>query len=174
MFLPVLAVERLDDNLLGRLIETANVDVDAIRVRSWDIERLDAARAAEIVLGDTRIERIDAQPIFAGNQLEARFRDDQVQIARFPTDRAVAVLADDRRWCFHFEADGAAVAASRMNHRSRCSSWFWCRVRSSPWQVAKNIAALGVQRRPCKKCKCLPYCSRMSLRTCSRVQPMTS
>ena len=56
------AVERLDFYRLDRrVVQAADVDAEAVRVRSWHVEGLDAAGSAEEVLRRLRVEGIHRQ-----------------------------------------------------------------------------------------------------------------
>jgi hypothetical protein len=59
---PVLAIEILDlDMFEGTGVDTAEVNADAVRVGTRDVERLNAAGFAEVMLRDAGIERITVE-----------------------------------------------------------------------------------------------------------------
>ena len=94
--LPVLPVEQLDDERVGvHAFEAAQVDVDLARIGPRRVERVDAAVAAELVLRDARVERVDSQVVGAGQQLELVGRHDEMQEALLAADRTIATF--DRR-----------------------------------------------------------------------------
>src|SRR5579864_7718857 len=62
-------------------IETANVDVDLIRIGARNVERMDAASRAEGVLGRAGVELISRQRILAAEQFERVRHHDEVQKA---------------------------------------------------------------------------------------------
>src|SRR5512138_1909651 len=71
LLLPLAAVEGLDiDGFDGRRIEAAGVDAVAVGMRARYVERLDPARRAEEMLGDTRVERVGRQSVLALQQPE--------------------------------------------------------------------------------------------------------
>ena len=57
--LPVLAVKifRLQQREVN-IIDAARIDVDLVRLRTWHIERMDAAVLAERVLGHASVKRV--------------------------------------------------------------------------------------------------------------------
>ena len=65
MFFPVLAVKRLNLQLDGHGIQTANVDVIAVRVRARNIERLDPAYLSERMLRDSGTPTVRSDTGFA-------------------------------------------------------------------------------------------------------------
>ena len=73
------AVEgRDDEGLDGITIDAAGVHAHTVRVRAWNIKRLDAAMGAEIMLGNTRVERVRGQVVAAANEPKAAGLHDQV------------------------------------------------------------------------------------------------
>ena len=97
-------------------VEAADVDVDAVGIGARDVEGFHPAGFAKGVLRDAGVEGVAGEIVVAGEQTELRLRHDEMQEAGLGTDRAVAVLRDDRLGRFHFEGDGAAVAASLIEH----------------------------------------------------------
>lgn len=89
--LPVLAVERMYGQRSEiDTVKAADVDVNFVRVRAWDVKRMNAAGRAERVLGRAGVEPIGGQRIAAAQELELLRRHDQMQEALLGADRAVA------------------------------------------------------------------------------------
>jgi NAD(P)-dependent dehydrogenase (short-subunit alcohol dehydrogenase family) len=109
---PVLPVERPQAEAGGRpLVKAERVDVPVVRVRPRTVERVNAARAAEHVLRDARVEGVHGQLVLPLQDREALRRDDHVQVAHLGAHRAVA-LDGDVILDVDAEAHRAAVAAS--------------------------------------------------------------
>src|SRR5262249_10580565 len=76
-YVGVVPIESFDQNILdGHLVDTSRVDTVAVRVRTWDIERLDATDATEQMFRDACIESIGRQKLGTLNQSETRLRHD--------------------------------------------------------------------------------------------------
>ena len=114
---PVTAIEGCDDDVARLRFKAPHVDGDTVGIGSGNIERLDPARLAEQVPGDAGIERVRGELPFSLQQRESGLRNDQMQVARFPANGAVALRALDAFRRFNLENDGSAVALSRVNHR---------------------------------------------------------
>lgn len=122
--LPVLAVEgRYRKSVESVAIEAAHVHVDRVRMRSWRVEGMHAARFAERVLRDMRVERVRRERLVSVQKRETLFRNDEVNIPLHPTDRTIAI---EREVLAHFDA---------KSHRTAMASAF---VR---WHVEKSTAA---------------------------------
>ncbi len=116
MLFPVAPVEELDRDVRGLRVEAAHVHVDAVGIRARDVERLDPARAAELVVGDAGAEAVGDELVLAAQQAELRLRHDQVHEARHRADGAAAVEARELLGRLHFEGDGAAMAMAVVDH----------------------------------------------------------
>src|SRR6516162_216999 len=89
-------VERIRPDLCQvDVVEAANVDAELVRVRSRHIEGVNAAMAAECVLGGQRVELVGGELVLAAQQLKMFRRDDEMQKNFFGADRTVAL--DDVR-----------------------------------------------------------------------------
>src|SRR6516165_6273184 len=89
-------VERIRPDLCQvDVVEAANVDAELVRVRSRHIEGVNAAMAAECVLGGQRVELVGGELVLAAQQLKMFRRDDEMQKTFFGADRTVAL--DDVR-----------------------------------------------------------------------------
>ena len=73
------------------VVETANVDAEFIRVGSRHIKGLNAAMAAECVLGGPCVELVSRELVLAAQQLETFRRHDEMEKALLGADRAVAL-----------------------------------------------------------------------------------
>src|SRR5215469_982978 len=86
-------------------------------MRARHIEGLDPANRTEQVLRRVGIESVRGKYIAAGKQLETIRGHDEVQVARFAANRAIALGELQPCRCEHFESDSPAVTASSMrNH----------------------------------------------------------
>lgn len=108
----------------GSLVETIGIDADAVRVRAWHVEGLDATVAAEIVLCHPGIERVSLDIILPANEPEIALRHNQMQEPGHAADAAVAVCNIDFFWCRDFKAYAAAVATSRVYRHCSLPSSF--------------------------------------------------
>jgi len=77
------------------VVEAANVDAEFVRVGSRHVEGMNAAMAAECVLGGQRVELVGGELVLAAQQLKMFRRDDEMQKTFFGADRTVAL--DDVR-----------------------------------------------------------------------------
>jgi len=85
-------VERIRPDLCQvDVVEAANVDAELVRVRSRHIEGVNAAMAAECVLGGQRVELVGGELVLAAQQLKMFRRDDEMQKTFFGADRTVAL-----------------------------------------------------------------------------------
>ena len=116
MLFPVLPIELLDDDLARRRFQTTDVYRIAIGIGTRDIESLYPADLAEQMPGDARIERVGGKFRLTPKQLESSARYDQMQVARFGANGAVALRALDLLRRFNLEGDGSAVALARVGH----------------------------------------------------------
>src|SRR5271166_6727728 len=120
--LPLAAVERRHGHRFdGIAVDAARVHADPIGVRAWNVERLHAARGAEIMLGDVCIERIRRERFAAAEKFESLGRHDQMQIPGLAAHGAVAVGDLEVRRCDYFEADAAAVTTAAV--RTHGAQW---------------------------------------------------
>lgn len=70
-------------------IQTAEIDIVPIGMRSRAIEGMNATTSTKMMLGGTRIKSIGTQRIFALEQSKSRCGDDEMDEAFFRTDRAI-------------------------------------------------------------------------------------
>ncbi len=70
MLFPILAIELHDRHRWQWLIETAHIDVNAIRIGARCIERFHATRATEGMFGYASIKGISGQVVLAAQQRE--------------------------------------------------------------------------------------------------------
>src|SRR5262249_8179650 len=73
------------------VVQTADVDVDLIRIGARYVKSMDAAGRAERVLGGTGVELIRRQCIRAARELELLRPYNQMQKALLGADRAIAL-----------------------------------------------------------------------------------
>ena len=92
-----------------------------IRVASWRIKTLHTTLPTEEMLRLIRIERVTGEEIRPGQQCKLSFRDDEMMVLLFRTDRAVATEDAQICRCFDFEGHGAAMATASVfdEHRSK-------------------------------------------------------
>src|SRR3954447_11846650 len=84
---PMPAVEFLRrDRVDVKIVETACIDVDLVRVGTRYIERMHAAVSAERMLRDAGVEGVRGQVIPAAEQLELLARHDQMPDALLGAD----------------------------------------------------------------------------------------
>src|SRR5216684_815069 len=110
--LPITSIER-NHSERGRInsLDAAQVDIDFIRVRAWNVKRRDAASLAEMMLRDARVERIGRQLFPGCQQAEAFARYDPMEISLLRANRAVAFLhAIDL--AFDLISDATAMASA--------------------------------------------------------------
>lgn len=93
-------------------IQASHVQAESIRVGSRNVERLDAAMAAEQVLRGIRFEPVCAQSALPRQQFKPAGRNDQVLEAAHPAHRTVARLHRCRRIYRGNKAHSPAMAAS--------------------------------------------------------------
>lgn len=72
------------------IVQTTHIHVDLIRIGARNVKWMYSARGAKGVLGDTGIETVCRQRIFAAYQLEGIRRHDEMEKAFFAADRAIA------------------------------------------------------------------------------------
>jgi hypothetical protein len=93
------------------VVEAANVDAELVGVGSRHIEGVNAAMAAEFVLGGQRVELVGGELVLAAQQLEMFRRDDEMQKTLLGADRAVA-LGDMRQVGGDAKSNPPAMAAA--------------------------------------------------------------
>jgi hypothetical protein len=117
---PVFPIELLNTHASdGRGFQAPDVHTYPFRVRPGNIIRLDTACFAKQVLRLMGIERIGLQILFAREQAKLILRYDQMQIAGFRANGAIALgnIQVFRR--FNLELDRAAVAPTSVGcHRT--------------------------------------------------------
>jgi len=114
---PVGTVERFNLKLIQHVsIQTAQVDIYPIRVRSGTVKGVNPTNPTEQVFGNARVEGIGRQHLLAGQQGKLIGGDNQVQKSFLAADRAVAVL-DGAIACPypHLKSDCPAVTATLIN-----------------------------------------------------------
>src|ERR1041385_4445217 len=119
---PLAAVELSDlERLDGSRIKAARVDAVPVRMRARHVERLHAASRAEEMPRHAGVERVRGERILAPKQAEPRLRHDQMQVAGFGADRAVALGDLQSGWGLDFETDPTAVTTALMDRHARTS-----------------------------------------------------
>lgn len=113
---PILTVEQLDHQLLGRRFEAADVDVVAVGVRARNVEGFDATGLAKLVLCNFSVEGISGEVIFPLQQPKPGLRHNQVQVTGFSTDGTVAVPTLDSLWGLDFEPNCATMTTAAIDH----------------------------------------------------------
>src|SRR5581483_6195060 len=119
---PVTAVEGPHAHALDRaLVEATHVHAVAVGMRARHVERLDASHPAEEMVRGPGVEAVRGERLVAREEAKLRFRHDEVQVARAPADRAVALRDGELARRLELEAHAAAVAAAGVaNVYSRC------------------------------------------------------
>lgn len=113
---PVLSIEFTDpDPVYGLLIETMDIDTVSMRVRTRDVEWLDATIPAKQVACDAGIESILVERFSASAQPEIRGWNDPADETGFPADRAVAAYGIDLSRPPDFEPHAPAVALAAVD-----------------------------------------------------------
>ena len=118
---PLLAIKGLDHDFDRCGFQASDIDIVAVRIGTRNVKGFYSACFTKLVLGDPRIEGIRHQVVFAGEQVELRFRYDEMEKAGLRANRAVTELALDAFGCVDFERYGAAMTASTINHGSNIS-----------------------------------------------------
>lgn len=96
-------------------VQAADVVSVLVGERTALVVSVDAAVAAEVVLGHQTVELVQAQMLLALNESNARHRDRSDDRTLATTDRAVAAAwVDDSVGKLELEDDGAAVAAEAV------------------------------------------------------------
>src|SRR5262245_8853508 len=110
---PVPSIELLRRDR-GRIdiVEATDIDVDLVRIRARDVERMYPAVAAERVLGHLGVELVGGQIVLAADELEQLPRHDQMQEALLAADRAVA-LGHTRKVGGDAKAHATTMASAR-------------------------------------------------------------
>ena len=120
--LPVSAIEHLwrQDGEVD-IVETADIDIDLVRVGARHIKRVDAAHSAELVLRGPGIELIGGKIVLTAQELELLGWYDQVQNSFLGANRAIA-FGHPRQIGGDTEAHPAAVAFAfhGFRHRTCC------------------------------------------------------
>src|SRR5205085_478650 len=93
-------------------VEAAKIHAVAIGMRTWHVEGLDAAGAAEQMFGGTRVENIGRDFLLAGKQTKPRFRHDEMQIACHSADGTITGLDLHLVGSLYLKAHGTAVTAA--------------------------------------------------------------
>src|ERR1700722_5451925 len=115
--LAIVIVKRGDFDRVDRAcIETAHVDVDAVRIRARHVERFNAAYPTEQMLRRSGVERVFAQVVLSREQSETRSRHNQVQVAGHCADRAIAFQRMDFRRRIDFESNSPAMTRAPMDN----------------------------------------------------------
>src|SRR5262245_53775995 len=114
--LPVLSVERFDDERLRLGIQAPNIHIVAVGIGAGDVERFDAARPAEFVLCNAGVELIRSDVLFALQQFELRLGDNQMKVTGLRAHRAVAVTALDPLGRFDLELHRSAMTTAAIDH----------------------------------------------------------
>lgn len=113
---PVLPVEWLDRHVFRHWIQATHVNVDAVGIRSGNVERFDAAVATEKMPGHSGVERIGRQRFVTLTEMKSGLRNDQMKVAARPANRTVTLLALDVFRCIDIELNRAAVTATVIEH----------------------------------------------------------
>ena len=115
ILLPVGAIEWRNCERAYRLgFQASGVNANAVRMRAWQIERLDSAMSAEIVLRDSGIESVSLNITFATDKTEVVLWNDHVQIARLAADTTVALVRLYVRRRIHFKTYPTTMASTFM------------------------------------------------------------
>ena len=117
MLLPILPVERFDNQFDWIRLQTSYINIVPVGIRSRDVERFDSAERAEAMPGHARVERVGGETLLAAQQLEAGFWDDEMKVSRFRADRTVAVTAFEFLRRLNFEPHGLAMTTTLIDHR---------------------------------------------------------
>ena len=73
-----------------KTVQAIHIDANAVRMGTRLVPGLDSAVAAEVMLRRAGIERVGLKIFLSFEQVKVAFRDNQVQIATFATDAAIA------------------------------------------------------------------------------------
>lgn len=114
--LPILTVEW---NYLQRpwlRAQTANVHINSVWIRPGDVKGFDAAYLAKLMLCNACVELICGDELAAGQQLELRLWNDQMQETGHSADGAIAVLHLHVSWRIDFKFNCSAVATAIIDH----------------------------------------------------------
>jgi hypothetical protein len=118
MVFPVSAVKRFDRQFPGLRLQTSDIDIEAVRIGSRDIESFNAARLTKPVLRHAGIERIRRKVVFAVQQRESGTWHNQMEITRFGADRTVALDTRDSLRRFDPESNRSAMTTAVVKHQS--------------------------------------------------------
>ena len=89
--LPLATIERSNRQLVDRFrIDAPCVHADAIRMRTRDIERFDAAHGTKQMPGRVSIETVGPERVTAAKQFKSIGRDHEVQVTGLAANGAVA------------------------------------------------------------------------------------
>lgn len=99
------------------VIQTAQINIIAVWVRSGSIEGMNSAIATKMMFGSTCIEGIRTECILSLEQSKSRLWDDEMDESFFATDRAITL------GCFEFFdldsiANFTAMTAAMISYRS--------------------------------------------------------
>ena len=97
------------------MVQTVDVDTQAVRMRSRYIKGLDPTFTAKAVLRHTGIEGIGSQGALAREQAEILVRHEQMQEPAHRTNTAIALCRFDIGWRFDLELHFATMAAATMS-----------------------------------------------------------
>ncbi|HEY5806413.1 MAG TPA: hypothetical protein VIT67_00505 [Povalibacter sp.] len=115
--LPFLSIRLPDIHVLDSpLIETAGIDAKAVWMRPRNIERFDTAHRTKEVFGSVRVEAIRAQGFLTAQEPEAIARHNEMQIACFTADGAIAFGYFNAGRRDDFESHGSAVTSARVSN----------------------------------------------------------
>lgn len=114
VFFPVLTVKITHGDRIRLGIKAIHVHVHTIRVGTRDIKSFDPAHSAKFMLSYAGIEHVRSELISATKQIELPRRNDKVQITRFATYRAIAVVGLNVHRRLYFKAHRLAMAASQI------------------------------------------------------------
>jgi hypothetical protein len=113
---PVQTIKGYHGHFCRSLVETAQIDINTIRVRARNIEWLDTTGFTKTMLGDMGIEGVGTEVSLALQQAKLRARYDQVQMTAAGAYRTITVFYVDLCWRVNFKSHRAAVAAALVNH----------------------------------------------------------
>ena len=114
---PILTIDLENLHIVNRArVQAPNIYVYAARVRSWIIERLDAAMFAEGVCCRARVEPILRECLVTFDKGEVLHRHDQTQVARLRANTAIALSHVDLLWRPDLVPNLSAMTASVMSN----------------------------------------------------------
>ena len=113
---PALDIERLNSPFSGFRLQASNVDIIPVGLRSRDIERLDPAGRAEVMVGYASIERVGSYILATVQEIEVRFRGTQVEKFQPRTNRALVVTALYFSGASTSKHTSPTMTAAHVNH----------------------------------------------------------